>query len=343
MGLGGATVVAGMLGLGAWWVSETPTHETWSWEAYAAGGFGGVEPTSCPELGLIGTWEFSTQIWWDYKLRDIGSRDYRLELRQGAGCQLIGSLAKLNNDFRGDATLDLRTHDADGGLELRGAWNIEQDYTFTFAFEGDTLRGDFVTFNRHGRPAIKGPLHGARVGHRPPSMTARRDAPCRSQCRLICAGGEATQRCELEQCADPSTFVRDCGPPSADFLAPANCESVLTEIEKGEWQPVSDGPACERVVPVLAGEWSLHERRRSGEIVRWQVSLRPVGCQLVGTAQTGTEQHEVRVDLDKDGQWLLSAPEAPELLTWAMYGWEFAVGLGEGPRAARIRGQRDSP
>jgi amino acid transporter len=81
-----------------------------------------------------------------------------------------------------------------------------------------------------------------------------------------------------------------------------------------------------------------------GETVRWQVTLRPVpSCGLVGTARSEAEQHEVRVDLDKDGQWLLWAPAAPERLSWAMYGWEFAVGLASGSRPARIRGQRDSP
>jgi serine/threonine protein kinase len=269
-GLGGAVMLAGVLGLGAWWMSDTPSDDNWNWQAYAARGLGGVEPADCPELALVGRWEFNTQIWWDFKLRSIGSRDYRLELRRGAGCQLIGTLEKPSANFRGDAEIELRSREADGGLELRGAWNIEQDYTFTFTFTDDALLGDFVTFQRHGRPAIKGPLQGARVGKKPPSIDARRDLPCRSQCRLICAGSEATQRCELEQCTDPSTFVRDCGPPSADFRAPANCEALLTELGKDEWQPARDGPACTRVVPVLTGEWTLHERRHSGETVRWQ-------------------------------------------------------------------------
>jgi serine/threonine protein kinase len=337
--LGATIVVAGVLGLGAWWVSREPPSGD-------ARGFGldvGA-PSNCPELALVGAWEFNTRIWWDFKLRSIGMRDYRLELRRGAGCQLIGTLHKPSADFRGDAPLELRSRNVDGGLELRGAWNIEQDQTFTFTFHGDTVLGDFVTFQRWGRPAIKGPLQGARAGQSPPTIEARRDLPCRSQCRLLCAGSEATQRCELEQCVDPSAFVRDCGPASADFQAPANCDALLTELERGAWQPAREGPACTRVVPVLAGEWSLHERKHSGEVVRWQVELRPVpSCGLVGTARSEAEKYEVRVDLDEDGQWLLTAPEAPERLRWAMYGWEFAVGLAAGPRPARIRGQRDSP
>jgi serine/threonine protein kinase len=344
--VGATIVVASVLGLGGWWVSRTPPPgDAWSWPADTARGFGldvGAA-SNCPELALVGAWEFNTRIWWDFKLRSIGMRDYRLELRRGAGCQLIGSLSKPSANFRGDAPLELRSRD-DGHIELRGAWHVEQDYTFTFTFHGDTVLGDFVTFQRFGRPAIKGPLQGARAGQQPPTIAARRDLPCRSQCRLLCAGAEATQHCELEQCADPSAFVRDCGPPSADFLAPANCDALLTELERGEWQAAREGPACTRVVPVLAGEWTLHERKHSGEIVRWQVELLEVpDCRLVGTAQSEAEKYDVRVDLDVDGQWLLTAPDAPERLTWAMYGWEFAVGLSAGSQPARIRGQRDSP
>ena len=298
---------------------------------------------ACPELALIGAWTFDTRIWWDYKLRSIGSRDYELELRRGEGCHLVASLHKPAAKFRGDAVLELRSRNADGSVELRGTWNIEQDYIFDFVFDGDTLMGDYVTFNRWGRPAVKGPLVGARRGESAPKLDGRRDLPCRSQCRLLCAGAEATQRCASEQCVDPRAIVHDCGPPSGDFQPPANCEAILTELERGQWQPAVEGRACERVVPVLVGGWTVHERRHSGELIEWKVSLREApGCRLLGTAHSDDERHDVRVELDTDGQWLLSATDDPSL-RWAMCGWEFASGLAASPRPARLRGQRDFP
>ncbi len=339
--LGGALALLGAVSLVAYIAGqatddepsrEDPEHES-----------APTDSTSCPELALVGSWKFETRIWWDYKLRGIGSRDYRLELRRGEGCQLIATLDKPNVPFRGDAPLEVRSRGSDGSVELRGSWNIEQDYTFSFSFRGDTLLGDYVSYHRAGRPAVKGPLLGARVGHEAPTVDRRRDLPCRSQCRLLCAGGEATQSCELEQCIDPTTFVPDCGPPSADYHAPANCESIHTEIERREWEPAREGPACERVVPVLAGRWTIHERFNSGQVVSWKLELESKGCWLVGTAETTTERHDVLVQLDPDGQWVVTTPDTPGRISWVMYGWEFAVGLAKGQRSARLRGQRDWP
>jgi hypothetical protein len=101
---------------------------------------------------------------------------------------------------------------------------------------------------------------------------------------------------------------------------------------------------CRRIAPVLAGQWRFYELRNSGAPVEWRVELeQPADCTLRGTAKSDGERRDVVVELDRHGLWLLRDPHDPEHLRWAMYGWEFAVGLATGPRAARIRAQRDFP
>lgn len=351
--VGVVALVIGWLGLAAWWTGreQGAAAQVWPREAVErarvglGASTGGAMAGDCPELALIGDWRFKTQIWWDYKLRDAEWPDYRLTLRQGSGCQLIGSLTR-NSESIGEEVLQVRHRDAREGVELRATWPIytREHIFFHFVFREDQLLGDYVRTQRYGRPTMKGPVHGGRVGRPMFMVTEHEQLPCRSQCRLLCAGAEATQRCEDQTCLGLDSPLADCGPPSADFQAPRSCADLLTEVDRGVWQPVSSGEPCEQVVPVLEGTWTLHERRDAGELVEWKVALEPtLACTLTGTATTPGETRNVLVELDKDGQWLLSDPRDPERMRWAMYGWEFAVGLATGRRPARIRGQRDLP
>jgi serine/threonine protein kinase len=346
--LGLAALVVAWLGLAAWWTgreSESGSlDEILAQARRSAPTQTGAGSSDCPELALVGDWYFETEIWWDYMLRDVRGRPYRLTLRQGDGCELIATLDKRSANFRGTTTLELRAR-ASASIELRGSWTIDREpHTFTFEFERDSLRGDFVRFEDEGRPTLKGPLYGARVGSKHPTIDELEDLSCRTQCRIVCAGAQATQQCEDEICDEQPTTSPECGAPSADFRAPQTCADLLTELDRGTWQRAIEGTACTRVPRVLAGEWRFYERRKAGEVVEWRVDLqRRDDCTLWGTAENGAERRNVVVEIGDDGQWVIRDPSDPEHLRWAMYGWEFAVGLATGPRAARIRGQRDFP
>jgi predicted Ser/Thr protein kinase len=355
--LGVAALVVAWLGLAAWWTgraSEGSLDEIVAQARRSAPIHAGAGSSDCPELALVGDWYFETQIWWDYMLRSFSSRPYSLALRQGHGCELLATLYKPDANYGGEARLELRSRGADG-IELRGAWMIEHDgpqpYTFTFVFRGSELVGDYTHFNRKGRPAVKGPLSGARRDRRARQIDELEDLPCRAQCRLLCAGELATQQCEATTCNAGPMPLPDCGPPSIDFRAPANSEALLTELDRFAWSRMHVGEIadpgkdpCRRVAPVLAGHWRFYERRNAGAVVEWRVELEPrADCTLHGTATSDDERRSVLVELDRHGLWLLRDPSDPEHLRWAMYGWEFAVGLATGPRAARIRAQRDTP
>lgn len=360
--VGSVALVLAWLGVTAWWtgrddakeakdakvdgsLDEGVTRAMRGAPARAAG------TSECPELALLGSWRFQTVIWWDYMLRTIRGHTYSLELRQGVGCEVIATLDKPRASYRGDATLEVRARGSDS-LELRGSWTInEETQTYTFVFEHDTLRGDFVRYEDEGRPTMRGPLWGARLGRTHARIDALEQLPCRSQCRLLCAGAQATQQCENTTCDDGPMLMPDCGPPSADYVAPNTTESLLTEIDRGTWQrahvgdePHEDRDPCTRVHPVLAGQWRMYERRTTGTTVAWNVVLEKADdCTLHGTATSDGERRRVLVEIGEDGQWVLRDPSDPANMRWAMYGWEFAVGMATGRRAARIRGQRDYP
>jgi hypothetical protein len=243
--------------------------------------------------------------------------------------------------------LEVGSPEPDGSVEIRGFWTIEhngpQPYTFAFSILGDRLLGDYVHYNTLGRPAVKGPIYGARLWEKPPVIAGRTDLPCRSQCRLLCAGAEALRQCEATQCKHPATDALDCGPPSADFVPPWNTAAMLSRWDDGEWRPADGGAACERVPRVLAGAWTIHERLERGDPVEWSVVLlQDFGtCRLLGHARAHGKDHAVVVEVDEHGLWMLYDPQHPDRLRWAMYGWEFAVGKGGGKRPARIQGQRN--
>lgn len=349
-GFGVGALIVGWIGAAAWWVEWTPEEAETKTNVLPSAPL--VRPLGsledCAERSVVGIWRFKTQIWWDYRMRDFGVREYSLEITRGEGCRLVGRLNKPDAEFTGEAPLEVRHRGSDGSIELRGAWQIEhrgaQPYTFNFSIGGDRLLGDFVHYSTLGRPAVKGPVYGARLHRKLPEVERRSDLPCRSQCRLLCAGADAVQQCESSQCESIDTEVRDCGPPSADFIPPINTDAMLTQWDRGEWQAASDGPACTRVPVVLAGTWTIHERPKQGRPVEWTVDLRDLGnCRLIGSARSAGEDRNVVVELNPGGLWMLFDPADPEGLRWAMYGWDFVVGERGGDRSARIRGQRISP
>ena len=309
-------------------------------------GDGVAAASGCPAEAVVGNWKLRSTILWDYKLRSMSGRWYDLDLVVHDGCLLTGHLTKWVPEDEVDQRRDsaaVEVHRlSDGRLEIEGAWTIDhngkQTYVFTLEARGDRMRGDFEHRLPDGRIGVLGAVDGTRRGD-PGEIDDWRALPCRSQCRLICAGDLATRSCELERCVDLDADIGDCGLPGDDATTPATATAVLEAREKGAWQATTGGRACSHRTSLVGG-WTFHERR--GKSTRhWSVHLEEDrGCTLGGSASSDGEEHRVRVEFDDNGRWLLTDPWDPRF-AWGLVGQDFVFGEGAGSPAAKIRGQRN--
>ncbi len=298
---------------------------------------------------LVGRWKIRSNTLWDYKLRSIQMRWYDLDIVLGEDCRLIGHLIKhfsSTQNTSAEAPLAVRGLER-GRFEVEGSWILDhggpENYVFVFEIAGDRLRGDFEHRLEDGRFAVLGSLDGTRGSRTPTAEVDRRALPCRSQCRLVCAGDLATRACLLEQCADEQSDIEDCRAPGGDAATPKTAQSTMVEWQQGAFEPARSGPACEGVREVVAGNWTMWERVDHRTLRRWSVKLRAgSACSLIGTAsETSTgRRHDVRVSFNEQGRWVVYDPSDPSF-AWALVGWDFAFGEGVGP--SKLSGQKTLP
>ncbi|HEY0138609.1 MAG TPA: serine/threonine-protein kinase, partial [Nannocystis sp.] len=264
---------------------------------------------------LAGDWQYHTSVEWSEFIDLIGvSGQYRVGFTTQDNCRydtLVTKLGDSGNAYpnarrdrvsaqasklpgfdahlaaelwlaqRSDAELAQPTAPA---VRRRGA-----HYLVEYTVDGARLVGHWRYFaEKDGHVLMTGALRGGRTA--PTSVPAGiADLPCRSQCALLCAGGQAEARCVQDRCRDPRAAVQDCGAPDPDFAASPQTEpgSPLHYYNPDTDRKQPD--RCLQIAERLAGAWTFHLRAatgaHAGEATEHQVTLRVAGCTLRGTAR----------------------------------------------------------
>ena len=337
--------IASAIGLGVWVMgrSSSKPDEDAS-DRSSLGRSSADDPSSrraACDFDVVGHWTLETRVVWDFDIARIDQRhDYELDVRRDAECRFWGRMQRMQKHRIADAEL-FPTWSSNGVVELRGAWDLPETREFTLTITDDQARGDFVMLEAHGRPAIRAFVRGARAGQREPSVTTSRDLPCRSQCRLLCAGDAATETCMTQTCSSHEADIGDCGPPSADFETPQTTKTMQSKWSSGRWLGGGSPLACERGPGQIAGTWTVW-RRNETEVERWTLSLEPSGCGVTGFARSTGEVVSVVADFDEFGRWMLYSPSDPERLRWALMGWDFVFGEAGGRAPGKLVGVQSS-
>ena len=318
----------------------------------AAGGRAEAD-ASCPGAAFIGQWDLRALDVWDFSLSRRGVRGHYLldvRLRDEAACVFDAQLTKVGSSLRSFKTYPVGSGilELEGETRAKGDWRLsdgknEQHLRFSLALDEEVLHGHYFRFTRSGdgieRRSMIGPAYAARRGQVLPRVEGLEDIPCRDQCALMCGGEAATRACE-DGCKDDTQRIRDCGPPSEDFLDPFTTQRNLERFRDREWKPATGGRACTEVPELLRGSWTLHERLDAGSTRTWELQLDSERCRLIGQARSGRERRDLIGEIDKQGRWVLRDARNSEELIWSMQGWSFAFGSAGGRRPGRLSGYK---
>jgi predicted Ser/Thr protein kinase len=337
--LGVAALVVGWVGVGVWWTGRTPEEVTTTPRT------GLASTLAVPQVGartacdadVVGRWNVDTRVVWDFEIERIDqSHSYVLDIERDADCRLWGRMLRMQKQQEDESEIRI-VWTAGNAVEIRGTWNLPEPRIFTLTIEDGRLRGDFVMLEKHGRKAIRAVVRGARSGNGKPATDELGDLPCRSQCRLLCAGDVATNECLSTSCSDDSD-VTDCGPPSPDFETPQTTRTMQGKWSSGTWIGAGSRTACARGPDEIAGTWTIWERSNDKPL-RWVLSLVRSACGVTGSARSDAgEVVTVIGEFDDMGRWMLYDPRDPERLRWALMGWDFVFGEGAGRRPAKLTG-----
>ena len=321
---------------------------------------------TCELDEIVGDWHYHTSVEWSEFIDLIGvSGQYKVGFTTQDNCRYdtlvtkLGDSGKPYTESRRDRVSaqasTLPGFDAHLAAEIWLAKRSDAElaqptapavrrrdahYLVDYTIDGARLVGHWrYLAEKDGHVLMTGALRGGRTAPTsvPDGIT---DLPCRSQCALLCAGGQAEARCVQERCHDPRAAVHDCGAPDLDFAASPQTEpgSPLHYYnpETDRKQP----DLCLQIAERLAGTWSFHQRAatggQAGEATSHQVTLRVAGCTLRGTArERGLElDGEVRAD----GVWTLRARGDGVASDWTLTGWDPAFG-----RFTALDGQVSGP
>ena len=168
--------------------------------------------------------------------------------------------------------------------------------------------------------------------------------PCDAQCRVLCAGDEATRACVERSCAPYAEPLADpCGPPSGDFIAPLRTRAERKRLLEGRrFGAIKAGPpsGCEQNAARVLGQWQLWRVTEAGpELARLDVV--PQGC-LLQASLRGTDDEDLvslSGEITEMGIWYLARDPlspAPDTLVLAGTGPAFGIDLAEPGHLLRV-------
>ena len=291
-------------------------------------------PPPCGTAPLAGQWRLTSRVLWADDSYWIGVEGfYTLQLDLGARCEITATLTRTgdtgNRRYQNPlvATTNLAAHrDPDGHIWLTGEFNLFADprkrHVFNMTTRGSELSGDWAYHESADYPAMTGIFRAARgsVGSVPTDLSA---SPCRSRCRLLCAGPTALTRC-LDTCSAGGILGADgCGSADADATVPPGALALLDALQAGtaEIEPPND--KCREHARLLAGAWIVRTPGGEGEL-----DLTPSGCDLIGevTPPNGDLPHAVTGHVNMKGQWFVRPPLDHGGAAWAFAGRDPAFG-----------------